>query len=232
MLLEYNTAFSDTQFPYTGYDYHRYLGPHATISLNQYWYPTQIGSSSTCKFKIINPSSASTYSDSVNNTFIFAYDYNIIYDKKRTMRNIMKKRYCDIIVKNRDPLRHIAIDNNPREFRARETLRRIIGNLAFKKFIKDGFITIKAKSGLVYRVFPGHKMTMVYDRGVLIEKLCVVLKGDFPPTDSLIMRYLLILNDEDDFKKQAIKHNIVNIDKISKSIDDRSLFEIWRELAA
>jgi hypothetical protein len=49
-------------------------------------------------------------------------------------------------------------------------------------------------------------MTRVMDRGMEKEKLCVVLRGDFPPTDSLIMRYLLLTNDEREFRKLSIEH--------------------------
>jgi hypothetical protein len=95
-----------------------------------------------------------------------------------------------------------------RETRARETLKRVLGDDKFKRFLKHGFVSVRAKSGLVYQIFPAHGITNVYRDGEHIERLCVVLRGSFPPTDSLIMRYLLILNDERDFRKHAIEHKV------------------------
>ncbi len=102
----------------------------------------------------------------------------------------------------------LSIAMDVREERARQTLRRIIGEQAYRKFFRDGFITVVPKSGLTYRIFPGHGITEVYDRGIMVDRLCVVLQGNFPPTDSLLMRYLLILNDEGEFSKYAVKHSV------------------------
>jgi hypothetical protein len=96
-----------------------------------------------------------------------------------------------------------------REERARETLRRVVGLENFQNYVKKGFLMITGKSGLRYQIFPGHGVTKVYQGHQLVERLCVVLVGDFPPTDSLIMRYLLILNDENKFRGYAVKHQVV-----------------------
>lgn len=119
-----------------------------------------------------------------------------------------------------------------REVRARQTLRRIIGEQAFRKFIRDGFITVVPKSGLTYRIFSGHGMTQVYDRGIMVDRLCVVLQGQFPPTDSLIMRYLLILNDEGEFSKYAVKHQVLQNKRklVFPAQEVQPLVEAWAKL--
>lgn len=118
------------------------------------------------------------------------------------------------------------------EVRARETLCRVIGQTAFRRFLKNGFVSVKAKSGRVYQIFPAQGFTRVYLHGELIEKLCVVLGGDFPPTDSLIMRYLLILNDEDDFRNYAIRHSVTAFTSTPVPADQRPLPEIFASLKA
>ena len=70
----------------------------------------------------------------------------------------------------------------------------------------------------------------VYRDGQKVERLCVVLKGDFPPTDSIIMRYLIILNDENRFRQYAIKHHIMHEQPVIIPEDQRSLSEIFKEL--
>lgn len=143
------------------------------------------------------------------------------------MRQIIQGRQAPLIVTTRkslDPAKDF------REQCARETLRRVLGEELFRNFLARGFISVRAKSGLVYQIFPGHGITKVFNQGKLVERLCVVLRGDFPPTDSIIMRYILILNDEDEFRKHAIKHGIDNFAVKLPTIDTRTLPEIMREL--
>lgn len=123
------------------------------------------------------------------------------------MRQMIQARIAPAFHRGRARV-SLSIAMDVREERARQTLRRIIGEQAYRKFFRDGFITVVPKSGLTYRIFPGHDITEVYDRGIMVERLCVVLQGNFPPTDSLIMRYLLVLNDEGEFSKYAVKHRI------------------------
>jgi hypothetical protein len=119
-----------------------------------------------------------------------------------------------------------------RETRARETLLRVLGEDKFKRFLKHGFVSVRAKSGLVYQIFPGHGITNVYEDGEKVERLCVVLRGNFPPTDSLIMRYLLILNDERDFRSHAIKHTVYKKRPEEKAVIKKiePLQEVWNRL--
>lgn len=122
--------------------------------------------------------------------------------------------------------------DNLKEQCARETLRRVLGDDKYKNFLRNGFVTVRARSGLVYQIFPAHGITAVYREGKMTERLCVVLKGDFPPTDSLIMRYLLILNDEKDFRGHAIKHQVIQRETKPQVVVVKSLNEIFQELKA
>jgi len=84
----------------------------------------------------------------------------------------------------------------------------------------------------VYQIFPGHGITCVYENGKMIERLCVVLRGDFPPTDSVIVRYLMALNNEDQLWGLAIKHGVSTY-RPSANIrvaDARPLTEIYADL--
>jgi len=130
-------------------------------------------------------------------------------DPAARLREMIQQRQGPaIIVPNRRKIVQPTTQMN--ELRARATLRRVIGDDQYRRFIKNGFITVRALSGKIYQIFPGHGMTTVWQYGKAIEKLCVVLPGDFPPTDSMIMRYLMILNDEDDFRARANVFNAPN----------------------
>lgn len=145
------------------------------------------------------------------------------------LRQMIASRQAPMIItgKNRNPLK-VAADI--REERARETLRRVLGESKFRNYVSNGFVSVKAKSGLVYQIFPGHGISCVFDRGKMVERLCVVLKGDFPPTDSLIMRYLMILNNEQQFRGYGIPHSVNQVPKQTPKIDQRPLTEIFREI--
>lgn len=161
----------------------------------------------------------------------FGYGYSVPKPslKDRFSKIIQSRCAPNIITSKRKPL---LISKDIREERARETLRRVIGEEKFINFLKHGFISVKAKSGLVYQIFTGGQFTSVFDHGKLVDRLCVVLTGDFPATDSLIMRYLLILNNEQQFRSLAIKHSI-SIDYQSRKSQSeiiKPLSEIFREL--
>lgn len=120
---------------------------------------------------------------------------------------IIRNRVSPAVITRRKGVDHT---DDIREMRARETLRRVVGDQKFFMFLKKGFITVPAKSGLIYQISPGHGITNVWDSGKLVERLCVVLRGEFPPTDSLIMRYLMVLNNEDQFRSLAVKHTVLS----------------------
>jgi hypothetical protein len=137
----------------------------------------------------------------------------------------------NIIIRQNDRRKALPMPADIREQRARETLKRVIGEKKFVGFLKSGFLSVKAKSGLVYQIFPGHGITCVFNQGQLVDRLCVVLQGGFPPTDSLIMRYLLILNNEQMFRGYAIKHHVGKAEVLKfGTADNRSLSEIFSEL--
>lgn len=150
-------------------------------------------------------------------------------DPTARMRELIRARQAPLIV---TPRCRVAHPEDIREFRARETLRRMIGEKAFQDYLKKGFTSVRAKSGRVYQIFPGHKMTTVWENGLAIQKLCVVLTSGFAPTDSVIMRYILVLTDEADFWARSNKSAAYPDKPIQTTIDFRPLPEIFAELKA
>lgn len=142
------------------------------------------------------------------------------------LKEILNSRMSPNIISSCRPL---GYTQDIRETRARETLLRVLGESKFRDFVRKGSVSIRAKSGLVYQIFPGSTFTKVYDQGKMVERLCVVLQGDFPATDSLIMRYLLLLNNESFFVSKAIKHGIPT-PAIINMPDNRSLVDIYKDI--
>jgi hypothetical protein len=212
--IQYNSACSTCTVEYDDYglyDIHKYGSTSSAATID---WSYEVGNSGSYKIRV------------KYKTLWCDGKYRSIIKPEDRLRQIIQSRQSPMILTSRKP---VLIPQDIREVRARETLCRVIGEHKFQKFLKDGFISVRAKSGLVYQVFPGHGITAVYRDGEQIERLCVVLRGDFPPTDSLIMRYLIILNDENRFRGYAIKHQII-VKKPQIVADERSLTEIFREL--
>jgi hypothetical protein len=118
------------------------------------------------------------------------------------IREMIRRRMAPAVIGLRRPA---AVKFDDREARARETLRRVVGDDQYRRFLKYGSISLRAASGRTYVIFPGAAHTIVYQDGRQAEQLCVVLRGNFPPTDTMITRYLMLLSDEDEFRRIANK---------------------------
>jgi hypothetical protein len=144
------------------------------------------------------------------------------------LRQIMSDRQGPAIIIARKP---IQPPTDARELRARETLRRLIGEDGYRGFLKNGFVSVRGSSGKIYQLFPGHQFTRVFKDGERLEDLCIVLKEQYPPTDSLLMRYVILLNDEARFAKIANRHPAYAASRqVERIIDSRSLPAILSEM--
>lgn len=83
-----------------------------------------------------------------------------------------------------------------------ETLREMITEEEFKRFINRGFITVTGRSGKVYQIFRNNWHTKVWVGGQLVEEVCVRIRGDVgaPATDNLIAFKAMIEADEEEFR--------------------------------
>jgi len=90
------------------------------------------------------------------------------------------------------------------EYKARELLRDMVGDVPFRSYLKKGFVTVRGRSGLVYQVMRGQMNHSVRSfaptkngRYKPFESLCIVFKDhDLPLTDSVVMRVMMCLYDE------------------------------------
>lgn len=152
------------------------------------------------------------------------------------LREIMARRAAPAVITRsaQRPRGTVSPTDDFREARARETLSRVIGEDGYQRFLRDGFVSVRnRKSGRNYQIFPGNGLTRVYEAGRQIERLCVVLQGNYPPTDSLIVRFLLAINDEEKLWSLGIKHGP---DRATPprpaAADGRSLPELYRDMTA
>ena len=157
------------------------------------------------------------------------FQFDTIFDPKSRIKDIISSRHAPAFFSS--SRKALPPTSDIRELRARETLRRVIGEDKYQRLQRDGFVAVRGKDNLNYQIFPGGGFTSVFENGRMIERLCVVMQGTFPPTDSIIMRYLMLLNNPAQFRKLAIPHGI--IDRKKNVIAERtnlSLTEIYRDL--
>jgi len=99
------------------------------------------------------------------------------------------------------------------EWNAIDTLREMITETEFRKYMKYGFILVQGKSGNTYQIFRYNKHIKVWNNGKVVEEICLRIKNlKIPPTDKLIAFKFMIETDEEDFKKLG---NVYNMRKIA-----------------
>lgn len=134
--------------------------------------------------------------------------------KKAELRERLRKQMTpEIITKNGQLW---GIELTAEEMRARSLLYDLVGDRAFRRYLKRGFIMVEGKNGTLYKISGGHHRIVSYVRNTEgkyepFESYCVVFKDwQLPFTDGVIMRKLLVENDEFALRKLA------NVNRISK----------------
>jgi hypothetical protein len=121
--------------------------------------------------------------------------------KRQQIQNRLRQNLAPQILVKRFGLGNAR---KPSEKKAREALLSLIGAERFRRYLKNGFVSIRGRSGKIYQIFPGHKHTKVWLNGTHIEDQCVILVDhSLPPSDSVIMRMLMILDSEEEFRQVA-----------------------------
>lgn len=118
-----------------------------------------------------------------------------------------KMRTVAIHVKKNKGRKHIPGDHqvHPQELKARETLREMITESEYRRYITNGFIMVKAKSGLWYQIFNKQAGYWVFSfkDGKMFERLCIHTDSICPPTDHVINMKVLAEIDEESLRKGA-----------------------------
>jgi len=124
--------------------------------------------------------------------------------KRNKLRKI--KRNLTIIVKSRaQPINDIPEN----EWTALNTLREMISEADFRKYLKYGFILVRGQSDFVYQVFRDQSHTKVWKKGKVIKEICVRIEDDnIPPTDNVIAFKVLIEGCEKEFEKLGNIYNM------------------------
>lgn len=133
------------------------------------------------------------------------HDYHPMFDSVAIKRQEIKNNLT-IIVKSRAPGRR---DIQKNEWVAMQTLREMISEADFRKYLKYGFILVTGQSGKTYQVFRNKSHTKVYLKGELLEEICVrIPDSSIPATDSVIAFKTIIETDENHFASLGNRYNM------------------------
>jgi hypothetical protein len=84
---------------------------------------------------------------------------------------------------------------------AMDTLREMVSESDYRKYLKHGFLMVQGSSGDMFQVFRDRSHTKVWRDGKVIEEICVRIKdASIPPTDNVIAFKTLIEIDDESFK--------------------------------
>jgi hypothetical protein len=119
-------------------------------------------------------------------------------------RDQIKKTIKDnltILMKNRNS--SIPVNQETPEYQALLTLREMITEAEFRKYLKDGFLLVQIKNK-TYQIFRDKPHTKVYQDGKLVEEVCVRIKDKkIPPTDNVIAFKTILETSEDQLRSMA-----------------------------
>jgi hypothetical protein len=132
--------------------------------------------------------------DDVQGMFIHPLDYDL-----DSIRRAYRRSNLTIIVKSRADIERGFEEN---ERCALETLREMISESEYRKYIKYGFILVQGKSGRIYQIFRRAHHIKVWEKGILVEELCIYLKDPkIPKTDKVIALKTIIEISEEEARK-------------------------------
>ena len=117
--------------------------------------------------------------------------------KRSTMLNKIKSNLVICVKSRAQDIAPIASNEQV----AMDSLREVISETEFRRYLKYGFVLVKGKSGDTYQVLKNKSHTKIWRNGQVIEEVCVRLKGSVPATDNVIAFKTMIETDEALFKK-------------------------------
>ena len=108
-----------------------------------------------------------------------------------------------ILVKSRVRDEYDHFNNmSPEESKALDTLREMISEADFRRYLVYGFILVKGLSGKIYQISRFQRHTKVWKKGKKVEEICAYIKDPkIPQTDKLIAFKTMIETDEELFRK-------------------------------
>jgi len=121
---------------------------------------------------------------------------------------------------------------SPEERKAIETLREVISESDYRKYVKHGFLMVRGSDGDLYQVYRDRSHTKVWHDGKIIEEVCVRIKdSNVPPTDNVIAFKTLIEIHAEGFKAMGNRFKSGDILNTTYNIAANNYVVEYREAA-
>jgi len=129
---------------------------------------------------------------------------------RESARNALRRFIkSNLLIKVRDPRgAFLGAKVDPRELKARDTLRDMLSEAEWRRYVTNGFVMVKGVSGRFYQVFNDQRRIQVYHRGKAMASICIHTDRSCPPTDHVINMKVLIETDEELVWKEGNVSNL------------------------
>jgi hypothetical protein len=114
--------------------------------------------------------------------------------KQQKFLQQLKAKLAPAVLGRQKSLRHVI--PGP-ELKARQTLREMLLESEYRRYLTNGFIMVRGQSGKWYQIFNDQRRIQVYENNKLVSRLCIYTSSECPPTDHVINMKLLAELDED-----------------------------------
>jgi len=117
-----------------------------------------------------------------------------VTDPLTNIKDFVKSRS---LFKSKSRANPLAIASAQEE-KARQLLRELLTEKEWRRYVTNQFIMVKGASGRWYQIFAAaHRLINVYERGQVIEQLCIHTDSQCPPSDHVVNMKVLVETDED-----------------------------------
>lgn len=86
---------------------------------------------------------------------------------------------------------------SPQELKARDTLRDLLTEAEWRRYVTNQFLMVKGRKGYWYQIFASQERVRVYKDGKFVNQICIHTDKACPPTDHVINLKILVEFDED-----------------------------------
>lgn len=125
----------------------------------------------------------------------FTYDISVPLPQKYAKQAQIRANLSPVVKSRASSIDKAFLD---REYLALETLRELITEEEYRRYLKYGFVIVTGASGDQYQIFRDHSHTKVWRKGQLVEEVCLRLSDDkIPSTDKILTLKTMIEADED-----------------------------------
>jgi hypothetical protein len=187
-----------------------YQGTDNAVTLRNLANSTSYSSNSTLWINDVS-TATSNYTNAYRINVVVDADQYAALQKRSKLDQMRHKIRSNLLIKVKHRGAHQGSNHSPAELKARDTLRDLLLESEWRRYITNGFIMVKGRSGLWYQIFnpTTGRRVQVYKNNRPIESICIHTDSTCPPTDHVINLKVLVEYDEDAIRSGGNIHPIL-----------------------